>query len=106
MTEYLSRNRPKLNIETLLAYKPRKLEQEPNPWLDVIKVALSKEDEPHVLKVIRTLIKMEQDFGPREDNLYLKVAQLTVEGYDKYGWSFNGLGWEEEWRDGATDEKS
>ena len=69
----------------------------PNPWLDVIKASLEEEREPHVIMTVRSLYKAEQGFGPHRDNLYLRAAQLTVEGYQRYYWSQNGIGWDEEW---------
>jgi len=78
-------------------YKPQQLKSEPNPWLDILKIALLEDAEPHVIKVVRSLLKAEQEWGPRDDNLYIKIAQLTVEGYERYGWSMNGLGFDKEW---------
>jgi len=94
---FVARGRPKLHIDTLKNYKPETLKDEPNPWLDILKNALLEDAEPHVIKVIRSLLKAEQEWGPRDDNLYIKIAQLTVEGYEKYGWSMNGIGFDQEW---------
>jgi len=99
LTFYVSRGRPQLNIETLKNYKPSKLKEGPNPWLDIIRESLIEEYEPHMIKIVRSLIKAEQEWGPGKDDIFLKIAQVTVEGYQKYDWSFNGLGFEEEWKD-------
>jgi len=96
---YISRGRPKLYLDLLYQYSPKELAEEPNPWLDVIKHALTA-DEPHVPKMVRALLKAEQEWGAGEHNIFLKIAQLTIEGWEKYGWSFGGLGWDEEWESG------
>lgn len=94
---YSSQACPKLNIETLKNYKPKTLSEEPNPWLAVIKYSLEEESEPHVIKVVRSLMRAEELMGPEKDNLNLKIAQITVEGYEMAGFSINGIGWDEEW---------
>jgi len=94
---FVARGRPKLHVDMLKNYKPQQLKSEPNPWLDILKIALLEDAEPHVIKVVRSLLKAEQEWGPRDDNLYIKIAQLTVEGYERYGWSMNGLGFDKEW---------
>ena len=96
---YASQACPKLNIEALKNYKPKTLSEEPNPWLDVIKYCLEEEAEPHVIKVVRSLMRAGELMGPDKDNLYLKVAQITVEGYQMAGFSINGIGWDEEWNE-------
>jgi len=58
---------------------------------------LSEEDDSHVVKCVRSLLLVEQKWRSGDHNIYLKAAQLTVEGYAKYAWSREGLGWEEEW---------
>lgn len=99
MAIYGSQNCPKLNIEALKNYKPKTLSEEPNPWLAVIKYSLEEETEPHVIKVVRSLIKAGELMGPEKDNLYLKIAQITIEGYEMAGFSINGIGWDEEWNE-------
>ena len=94
---YVAQGRPKLNFDTLQSYKPIKISEEPNPWLEVINISLKEELDPHVIKVIRSLLKANEELGPRKDDLYLKIAQLTIEGYYQAGWDFNGIGWDEEW---------
>jgi len=94
---YITRGRPSLYPKLLQEFTPKELKQEPNPWLDVIGRALAEEDDSHELKVVRSLLLAEQKWGGGEYNINLKVAQLTVEGYAKNGWSRGGLGWEEEW---------
>ncbi len=88
MVHFIARGRPKLHIDMLKDYKPQTLKNEPNPWDDVMKRALHEDAESHVIKVVRSMLKGEQEWGPREDNLYIKIAQLTVEGHEKYGWSW------------------
>ena len=97
LSHYISRGCPQLHVDTLRDFRPKRLIEEPNPWLDVIKASLEEEHESHVIKTVRSLYKAEQEFGPHKDNLYLRAAQLTVEGYEKYNWSQNGIGWDEDW---------
>jgi len=97
LTVYIGRGCPKPNLETLYNYKPETLVQDQNPWLDIVKKSLQEENEEHVIKVIRALWKAEQEWGPGENNVFMKIAQLTIEGYNKYAWSEDGIGWEEEW---------
>jgi len=97
LTFYASQGCPKLNIEALKYYKPKTLSEEPNPWLEIIKYSLEEEAEPHVIKVVRSLMKAGELMGPEKDDLYVKIAQLSIEGYDKAGWSLGGSGWDQEW---------
>ena len=94
---YAAQGCPKLHIDALKNFKSKTLSEEPNPWLEIIKYSLEEEAEPHVIKVVRSLMKAGEVMGPEKDNLYLKIAQISIEGYDKVGWSLNGLGWEQEW---------
>ena len=96
---YISRGTPKLHLDTLKSYKTKDLVEEPNPWLDIINKALNEKSEAHVIKTIRSLYKAEEVMGPEKDNLYLKIAQLTMDGYKLRDWSQKGLGWDEEWED-------
>jgi len=98
LATYIARGRPKVHIEALYEYKPKELNVEPNPWLDVVKEALLEEEEAHLIKVVRALMRAEQFWGADEKNTYLKVAQLSVEGYKKYKFADEGgIGWDENW---------
>jgi len=98
---YISRGSPQLHLDLLYNYVPKTLSSDPNPWLDIIKRALEIE-ECHIIKAVRSLLKAEQLWGAGEHNIFLKTAQVTVEGFQKYDWSKGGIGWEEEWEAGAN----
>ena len=81
----------------MLHYTPKKLTEDPNPWLDIIRYSMLEESDTHVLKVMRSLLKAQQEWAPEgKDNLYVKVAQLTYDGFEIYGW-IKDIGFDEEW---------
>jgi hypothetical protein len=98
LTYYISRGRPQLYPELLYKYTSKELNQDPNPWLDVIKQA-SLSMEVHVLKTVRALMKADEEWGGGEQNIFLKVAQLTVDSIrNDNDWCFDGVGFDEEWK--------
>jgi len=98
LSYYISRGCPKFYPDLLINYEPEfKPKDESNPWFDVIEKAFNCEDA-HVIKVVRSLMKADEEWGGGDQNTFLKVAQLTVDHihYPK-DWSFDGIGFDEEW---------
>lgn len=97
MAHYIATGKPKLHIETLRSYEPKELSKDPNPWFDILKYSMQEESDAHVIKVIRSLLKAQQTWPPaKEENLYVKVGQMTYEGFEANDWHFD-TGYEEEW---------
>jgi len=95
---YISRGRPNLYPELLYNYTPIEFSEiSEDPWQDVISRVIHVKNEVHVVKVVRALYVAEQKWGKGEHNMFLKTAQLTVDGHEKYGWCFDGIGWDQTW---------
>ena len=101
LTEYVAQGRPTLHLKTLNNYVPKTIRETPNPWLEVVQRSLLEEDS-HVMKVIRSLLKAEELLPRAEkDDIHLKLAQLTCESYRANGWA-RGVGFNEQWTDSQT----
>lgn len=97
LSEYIARGRPKLHIDMVRAYSPKKVSDDPNPWLDIVKNSLLEDDDAHVIKVVRSLLKAEHEWTSNEkENIYVKIAQLTYDGFKDFSWG-EDIGFEEEW---------
>jgi len=102
---YIGEGRPKLYPELVLTYTPKTLKNKENPWMEVIEDAVKIHDpehiaeESHVLKLIRSLMKAQKEFGSADNDFYLRIAQLTVEGYRESRFFFGGVGYEKEWEE-------
>jgi len=74
LLSYVVTGRPKIHVDLLYEFEPKYLKTEPNPWLDLIGRSLAPELEVHVLKVIRSLLKADQEWGGDESNVFLKAG--------------------------------
>jgi len=95
---YITPGNPKLYPDLLEKYTPMAMEGDPNPWLDIIRRGLEPKLDPHVIKVIRALMKAEMEFGSPK-NIFMRAAALTLDGYAAYDWNYMGNGWEDAWKD-------
>jgi len=102
---YVKQGCPKLYPELALAFIPKEFKNKENPWFEVVEYAVGLHDlaeqivnESHVIQLVRSLVKAQKEFGSEDKkDLYLKVAQLTVEGYKEFGWCRDGVGREKVW---------
>lgn len=101
LTEYIAQGRPELHIDYLNSYTPKNKIDIPNPWMEITTRSLI-EDDSHVIKAVRALMKAEEEWPPvGKDNIYLKLAQVTCEGYKATGWG-RDVGFEEQWKEGQA----
>ncbi|KAF9972179.1 hypothetical protein BGZ73_004718 [Actinomortierella ambigua] len=91
---YMSRGRPRIDVEALLNYHGKEPLDGSNPWLSLIKRAIDI-DEVHVTKVVRACAVADLLFGAEESysRLILNTAQMSL---DLNGdWEYRGVGWSE-----------
>jgi hypothetical protein len=101
LTEYIAQGRPELHIDYLNSYTPKNKIDSPNAWLEIARRALI-EDDSHVIKAVRSLMKAEKEWpSAGKNNLYAKLAQLTCESYKATGWG-RDIGFEEQWKEGQA----
>ena len=98
LSEYLARGHPPLHLDLVKSYSPKRVEEEPNPWLDIVKYSLLEDEDAHLIKVIRALMKAEHEWTPNEKaNIYVKIAQLTYDGFKGLGWG-EDIGFDGNWK--------
>ncbi|KAF9905556.1 hypothetical protein EC991_001586 [Linnemannia zychae] len=93
---YISRGRPKIDVDALLKYHGEQTLDSSNPWLSVVKRAVDI-DEVHVTKVVRSCALGDLLFGAEESysQLLLNTAQIALDL--KGDWEFEGVGWPQTW---------
>ncbi|KAG0342467.1 hypothetical protein BG000_004487 [Podila horticola] len=93
---YISRGRPRVDVDALINYQGKQPLDSTNPWLSILKRAVDI-DEVHVTKVVRSCALGDLLFGAEGSysQMLLNTAQiaLDLEG----NWEFEGVGWPETW---------
>ncbi|KAG0306368.1 hypothetical protein BGZ99_001787 [Dissophora globulifera] len=93
---YISRGRPRVDVDALLNYHGKQPLDASNPWLSIVKRAIDI-DEVHVTKVVRSCAFGDLLFGTEESysQLLLHTAQIAL---DVNGdWESEGVGWPQSW---------
>ncbi|KAI8149016.1 hypothetical protein BJV82DRAFT_205259 [Fennellomyces sp. T-0311] len=105
LTCYISQGRPTLRIDLLRQYESPQKPEDANPWMDVINRTLSV-NECHITKAIRALALGQVIYRDSLEDLWIKVAQMTVdvigpttESHLKANWDFAGVGFDEAWQE-------
>jgi len=93
---YISRGRPRVDVDALLNYRGKHPLDPSNPWLSIVKRAIDI-DEVHVTKVARSCALGDLLFGAEESysQLLLNTAQISLDL--KGDWEFEGVGWPQTW---------
>ncbi|KAF9174432.1 hypothetical protein BGX21_004370 [Mortierella sp. AD011] len=93
---YISRGRPRIDVDALLNYHGKQPLDSTNPWLSIVKRAVDI-DEVHVTKVVRSCALGDLLFGAEESysRLLLNTAQISLDL--KGDWEFEGVGWPQTW---------
>ncbi|KAG0290664.1 hypothetical protein BGZ98_003344, partial [Dissophora globulifera] len=93
---YISRGRPRIDVDALLNYHGKQPLDASNPWLSIAKRAIDI-DEVHVTKVVRSCAFGDLLFGAEDSSsqLLLHTAQMALDV--KGDWEFEGVGWPQTW---------
>jgi len=102
---FISRGRPKLNLDQLLTYSCQSgLDGNENPWFGIWDAVLNhtKYQDEHIIKTIRALSYADQchhDIGFLKQESYLGIARMVIDNItSSEDWDRNGLGFDESWR--------